>query len=647
VGTVFFIFGFSDVTLPNGITVPKQKFIVYLFIGHSNMSGFTKQKDTVTHERAWNFFIDDYNHQYPHHTWVLAKDPIHSDRTDGGGPGMPFLKKMVNDFPGYYFGIVQNANFTFKAVDYLEGQYFFEEIVGAADTIKDDVTLGGIVCMLGMAEIVMEPELVPTFATDVQKMVQGFRNRLDAPNLPFLMGELEDAPWFEQARAENWPVEEMRNQILSIPAMVPNSVLIPSDGITFQDDHHYDSAGHVVWAARAVDLIIENDWLNYDSQIKVDPRKLLFTAFERQEDISPQTVSVTNGSQVVMLPRLFAQSGENWLTVETTGSRNNQIVNNIINIGEMESGEYLTAVRLFGGNLDTVIYEVELTIIGKSNPERIVLSPPGANLIPGDSLQFKASVLDQFGEEMDVELEWEVSGGGSISPLGLFKSNGDEGEFLLTVSIPESDISDTIEIIVEDVFTIDSSKVFTLTYPNGGEIWQIGEEYEINWQADTSLAADAVLEVSPDNGRRWFIIVDESILAENENWGAYTWIIPEEVSNISMIGDTWLMKVRTYIGNYKDVSDGYFEILPPSTSIKTAEPSDVVTIRQLSNYLLIHPKSKGTHKFGIFALNGKDYLEPFRILDGEIQIPTDLLVPGIYLLQIKGFDNCLRFVILK
>ena len=52
-----------------GITVPKEKIVVYILIGHSNMAGIDLQKaDDVSDPRCWN---------YPMKTkaWVPAKEP--------------------------------------------------------------------------------------------------------------------------------------------------------------------------------------------------------------------------------------------------------------------------------------------------------------------------------------------------------------------------------------------------------------------------------------------------------------------------------------------------------------------------------------------------------------------------------------------
>ena len=53
-----------------------------------------------------------------------------------------------------------------------------------------------------------------------------------------------------------WATFGMRNliresKISQVETTIPSSFLIPTDGIAMQDDHHYNMAGHRLWADRA------------------------------------------------------------------------------------------------------------------------------------------------------------------------------------------------------------------------------------------------------------------------------------------------------------------------------------------------------------------------------------------------------------
>ena len=104
-----------------GTNVPKDHFIVYLGIGHCNFAGRNvTSADGVTNPHAWNYAWDSQGSNDTQ--WVLAQEHNGGsrrwhdrDRYSGltqrgtGGPSMPFLKGMVQQYPGYYFGMITNA----------------------------------------------------------------------------------------------------------------------------------------------------------------------------------------------------------------------------------------------------------------------------------------------------------------------------------------------------------------------------------------------------------------------------------------------------------------------------------------------------------------------------------------------------------
>jgi hypothetical protein len=45
-----------------------------------------------------------------------------------------------------------------------------------------------------------------------------------------------------------------------LPQMIQNLVLVPTDGLSMQDDHHFDMQGHKDWAARVIMLMQSKGW---------------------------------------------------------------------------------------------------------------------------------------------------------------------------------------------------------------------------------------------------------------------------------------------------------------------------------------------------------------------------------------------------
>ncbi|MFC2094535.1 T9SS type A sorting domain-containing protein [Bacteroidota bacterium] len=103
-----------------------------------------------------------------------------------------------------------------------------------------------------------------------------------------------------------------------------------------------------------------------------------------------------------------------------------------------------------------------------------------------------------------------------------------------------------------------SSEEYELLSPNGGEVIEAGENYNITWWSN-QLAPWLIIEFSSDSGKNWSIIAD-SVLTTNNG---YNWLIP----NIS--SESCLIRLGNYPCSY-DVSDSIFKITNP-VSIESEE----------------------------------------------------------------------------
>jgi hypothetical protein len=269
----------SHALMLGGVNVPKEKVIVYLLIGHSNMGGVeTRAPDNVAHARGWN-----YTWSTTPRAWVPAKEAPGSAKnglsTRGeGGPGMPFIKQMADAYPEYHIGVISNASYssTCKGVNtgnntsgipvtenrYWKGARLYNEILTAAKEVQADVTFGGIICMLGTVEATRSSdEIVASFSDDISQMAKDLRADLGLPNLPFMMGEYETGSSGEFATSLPWPGTVLAQTRL-IPSKLPNSALISSQGVAMKDDHHYAwPAGQTEFAKRCVAAIASKQWM--------------------------------------------------------------------------------------------------------------------------------------------------------------------------------------------------------------------------------------------------------------------------------------------------------------------------------------------------------------------------------------------------
>jgi hypothetical protein len=252
-----------------GTEVPKDKFIVYLLIGHSQMAGvITRNNDNVTDPRAWVYRWETTK------TWELAKE-TGSNRAGlsgrgTGGPGMPFLKLMASRQSDCYFGVVSNAspsstchginsgsngsNLSAEQNRYWKDATLFHEIITAAREVQNNATLGGVLCMLGSIEATraVDVTVCQNFSTDIAQMAADMRDSLGLPQLPFVVADYEKGASGDFSVSLEWPAI-IAEQLDSVPLKLPHSVLVNSTGIEMFDEHHFTIAGEGEWARRAVD----------------------------------------------------------------------------------------------------------------------------------------------------------------------------------------------------------------------------------------------------------------------------------------------------------------------------------------------------------------------------------------------------------
>ncbi|MBD3418912.1 MAG: hypothetical protein GF398_02220 [Chitinivibrionales bacterium] len=264
-----------------GVSVPKEKIVTYIFIGHSNMAGRTNDPQSFrptfhqTHPRCWNFnIVDDFTDPAVssyHHQWIPAKAQIHRDMNSSSsqtqcGPAMAFLKEMATGFPDAYFGVTQNAESAASTWKYRNdtnrnnGPPLYSQIIAAATAIQPDATIGGVVMMLCLADGLRHPD---TYKQNVKELIAMFRSDLNMPNLPVFISDYEYGSTGQRDPGTAGAQKAIQvNQ--QLPGEVDHCYLIPTKSWSNQqqymhDDHHYNLKGYVRWAQELVTIITEND----------------------------------------------------------------------------------------------------------------------------------------------------------------------------------------------------------------------------------------------------------------------------------------------------------------------------------------------------------------------------------------------------
>ncbi len=261
----------ADAAPPSGITVniggkavPKEKAIVFIHVGHSDMMGrATKppELDTyfhTTHPQLWMYKTGGM--------FVPAKESTGGNpSTVETGPGMAILRTALTYAPAdaqivsIGKGASGNANawcLTFRK----SADLFYKSFMAPAMELKGKVTFGGIFTIFGVTEYHTGPAEWAKFSDCLVGLADDIRTDLGEPNIPLVVGG-----WNVLATGIYAPTSEAGKicipQIALVPSKTKFATVIPTEGFTMQDDHHLDRAGHKAWAERGFMLMKTNGLL--------------------------------------------------------------------------------------------------------------------------------------------------------------------------------------------------------------------------------------------------------------------------------------------------------------------------------------------------------------------------------------------------
>lgn len=245
----------------NGTFVPKEKAVAFLHFGHSNMRGYARSPSSLN---SYFFNTQDGLWSYKG-TFALAKEPTapEANQTSGtAGPGMALLRAAQTTAAadsGVQFISIGYGKGSATTVDYAKTGTYYPAFMAWATQLKGKVTFGAIVIMLGITERHLPTSQIPAFPTRVAQLVSDIRADLGEPNLPVLFCDYEMGSTRDLA-----PTGAVGQQMIPLIKMLPTTVsklvLVPTDGLGMQDDHHFNLQGHKDWADRAIMLMKTNGW---------------------------------------------------------------------------------------------------------------------------------------------------------------------------------------------------------------------------------------------------------------------------------------------------------------------------------------------------------------------------------------------------
>jgi hypothetical protein len=242
-----------------GTKVPRDRAIVILHFGHSNMLGHGADPASLrpyffdTQPRLWSYRGAG--------SFVPAREPTANPRPQStAGPGMGLLRAAAALAPqDYHFISVGRGVGSATTQDWSKGGLYYDDFVARAAELKGRVTFGAAVIMLGITDRHLPANQQGGFTDRLAKIVADLRADLATPDLPVLHTDYEVESSGELA--VDTPIGRLfRPQILALPMRIDRLAIVPTDMTGMQDDHHFNLDGQKLWADRAMKLWVDRGW---------------------------------------------------------------------------------------------------------------------------------------------------------------------------------------------------------------------------------------------------------------------------------------------------------------------------------------------------------------------------------------------------
>lgn len=212
---------------------------LFLLAGQSNMAGRGKPDEKSRIENPRILSLDKNN------LWRPAVDPLHWDKPAAGtGIGKPFAEIIAAKNPSITIGLIPTACGGSPISTWKPGQYWgqtkshpWDDAIARAKHAMKDGTLKAILWHQGESD--SNPEKSADYEKNLEDLINRFRKELDAPDLPFIIGQLgrfPKKPWNEHREAvdaaQQAVAKKMKN-VRFVPIENPASI---------GDDLHFDTA---------------------------------------------------------------------------------------------------------------------------------------------------------------------------------------------------------------------------------------------------------------------------------------------------------------------------------------------------------------------------------------------------------------------
>ena len=221
---------------------------IFLLMGQSNMAGRGLLEDVEP-------IRNDRIRAFQDGRWTIAEEPLHHDRpTAGIGLAMSFAQSVLAANSDMEIGLVPRAVGSTPLERWMPGADLYEGAMAAARTVARDGTIKAVLWHQGEHDSKSEADAssyVPRFSA----MVATLRERLDAPSLPVIVGELGS---YLSARLDFPHYRIVNAELRNIPDTVPRSAFVSAEGLTDKGDSlHYDARSLRIFGERYAAAYLE------------------------------------------------------------------------------------------------------------------------------------------------------------------------------------------------------------------------------------------------------------------------------------------------------------------------------------------------------------------------------------------------------
>lgn len=234
---------------------PKERFHLFLLVGQSNMAGrgVVTPADKVAHPRI--LMLNQAGE------WVPAVDPMHFDKPAavGVGLGRTFALGLAEVYPGDTIGLIPCAVGGSPIDAWQPGVFYpptkshpWDDAMRRTKVALSAGTLRGILWHQGEADATRE--LAPGYAAKLQDLIARMRRELQAPEVPFIAGQLgqfADKPWDDFFRQ----IDQVHREL---PRRVARTAFVSSDGLKHKGDQvHFDADSYRELGRRYADVYLK------------------------------------------------------------------------------------------------------------------------------------------------------------------------------------------------------------------------------------------------------------------------------------------------------------------------------------------------------------------------------------------------------